>query len=261
MRKLAIRLAGIAVAALAYMGGALHAPFNKPTITVGDTLAFQKYAHTVLGWEGTLKDWEGKVANKNDRGGRTNFGITQTTYNGLCLTVLGEDPTDSGFVNLTPEKAETFLQYHWHIVSGDSFASPAIALICTDMAWGSGLASCNRRFRKVLREHFGYIGQPTGFLKSDVFRVANKANQEDLVRRLVQERRDAVEWDCVQNPKQQVFKRGWLRRINELEAFVMNRGLVKKEAKKDSLLVNYQHFIKEDTIPFLIAPTSKLPIM
>jgi hypothetical protein len=100
-----------------------------------------------------------------------------------------------------------------------------------------------------------------GVFKKDVFYFANKLNQEDLVRLLVQERRNAVEWDCANNPKQAVFKRGWLRRINELEAFVMNKGLINKKVDNDTLFKDYQYFTRKDTIPFLIAPTSKLPIM
>jgi lysozyme family protein len=261
MNKIAKGIIAAMAGLIGYIGGALHSPMTSPHIAIGDTLAFEKYAHTVLGWEGTLKDWEGKKANLNDRGGRTNFGITQTTFNALSRTVLEEEPTDSAFVHLTPKKASLFLEYHWHLVGGDYFLSPGVALICTDMAWGSGLSSCCRRLRKVLREKFGYRGLATGYFKMDVLEFANKQNQSELVRLLVQERRDAVEWDCEQNPKQKVFKRGWLRRINELEAFVIGKDLVKKEAKKDSLFYEYQYFVKDDTIPFLIAPTSKLPIM
>ncbi len=134
---------------------------------------------------------EGGYSNhKLDNGGKTNFGITQRTYdlyrkkNGLEL---------KNVINITKDEAEKIYYTDFWCLSGANKAPDnIIAIILFDTAVNHGVGAAKQMYKKA-------GNNPKYFL--------------DL-------RREKYKNIVKNNPKQKVFYKGWLNRLSRLENFI-----------------------------------------
>ena len=91
-------------------------------------------------------DAEGGYAdNPNDRGGRTNYGITEGFLESIGYGKAPEEIT-------IDEAKELYQEYFWAPVQGDDLPAP-VALIVFDMAVNSGVKTAVRRLQYVLNNY------------------------------------------------------------------------------------------------------------
>lgn len=102
---------------------------------------FGKALQEVLGVEG------GRANNKHDNGGRTNYGITQATYDAYRLRM--SQPEQSVYQIDQNELESIYRNSYWNIVRGDDLPS-GIDLAVFDFAVNSGPVRAVRELQKVL---------------------------------------------------------------------------------------------------------------
>lgn len=175
----------------------------------------------ILSFEG------GFVNHPNDRGGATNKGVTIATWQKYGKDKDGDNDIDVDDVKLiSNEDATTILKrFYWDKAKADGIESQSVANIIVDWVWGSG----SRILKKVQEEANKLVKKPTGVdgvIGKDSLRVINEANPKELFQ-LLHDRRAKFFNDIVaSNSSQQIFLKGWMRRLNSIdyECLVYNNG-------------------------------------
>lgn len=144
---------------------------------------FQKALSFVLKWEG------GYVNNPNDKGGATNMGITQYTYNSLLVS-QGKTRKDVKFISFAEVK-EIYYKNYW-LKTGCDKMTKVFAVICFDTAVNMGIS----RVREFLK-------------------IANWTDTEKFLNA-----REAKYREFATYGNQKIFLQGWLNRLNALRKFV-----------------------------------------
>lgn len=144
---------------------------------------FKKALSFVLKWEG------GYVNNPNDKGGATNKGITQGTYNGW-LKSLGLAPRDVRYI--TGEEVEQIYYKNYWLKAGCGKMSPTFSILAFDTAVNMGLARVSQFLRTAEWKY------PEKFI------AARKAKYEEFAK----------------YGNQRIFLKGWLNRLNDLEKYI-----------------------------------------
>ena len=148
---------------------------------------FKSALQFVLKWEG------GYVNNENDKGGATNYGITQNTYNNWlkskCLAY--KDVRD-----ITRAEVENIYYKNYWLKAGCDKMSPKFALLAFDTAVNMGLSRV-KQFMKAAQYKY-----PEKFI------AARRAKYEEFS----------------QYGNQKIFLKGWLNRLNALEKEINNLG-------------------------------------
>ena len=140
---------------------------------------FKRALKFVLKWEG------GYVNNPDDKGGATNKGITQNTYN-AWLKSLGLQSRDVR--NITQQEVEQIYYTNYWLKAGCNKMSPKFAVLAFDTAVNMGLARVNQ------------------FLKAAQWKYPDK---------FIEARRAKYE-EFAQYGNQKIFLKGWLNRLNAL---------------------------------------------
>lgn len=159
---------------------------------------FQAALARILVYEG------GKVNNPKDPGGKTNFGITQTTYNAWKRS-LGQ--TEADVYNITSaEVATIYKDEYWNRIEGDKLPS-GLDLAVFDSAVNSGVGTAARWLQATLgTEIDGVIGSKT-------LAALTTSNTENVINEMLQRRLGALQrlttWST--------FGKGWEARISNLE--------------------------------------------
>jgi lysozyme family protein len=157
----------------------------------------------------------GEVNHPADRGGHTSRGITLATLQ--VATRKGLVPAGTTISNLTAEQARRiYVAMYWD-PSRCSELPGCMALAVFDQAVTSGAGRAARTLQMAVRERAdGVIGFRT-------LAAAQAADPERTVRRLITFR-EAQMLDIVErNPDQRVFLRGWLNRLDRVEAECLGR--------------------------------------
>lgn len=141
---------------------------------------FKRALSFILRWEG------GYVNNPSDKGGATNMGITQYTYNSW-LKSLGLASRDVRHITRS-EVEQIYYKNYWR-KAGCHNMSPKFALLAFDTAVNMGLARVNQ------------------FL-----RVAEWKYPEKFI-----EAREAKYRELAKYGNQKIFLNGWLNRLNDLK--------------------------------------------
>ena len=141
---------------------------------------FKRALSFVLRWEG------GYVNNPSDKGGATNMGITQYTYNSW-LKSLDLASRDVRYITRS-EVEQIYYKNYWR-KAGCHNMSPKFALLAFDTAVNMGLARVNQ------------------FL-----RVAEWKYPEKFI-----EAREAKYREFAKYGNQKIFLNGWLNRLNDLK--------------------------------------------
>lgn len=144
---------------------------------------FKKALSFVLKWEG------GYVNNPNDKGGATNKGITQGTYNSWLLS-QGKERKDVKFISQA-EVEEIYYTRYWLAAKCDNM-SKIFAVISFDTAVNMGVG----RVQEFLRA--SNWSDPFKFLDAREKKYREFANYGN----------------------QKIFLNGWLNRLNALRVFV-----------------------------------------
>lgn len=144
---------------------------------------FKKALQFVLKWEG------GYVNNPNDKGGATNKGITQNTYN-AWLKYHNKPSKDVR--NITDAEVESIYYQNYWLKAGCDKMSTKFAVLAFDTAVNMGVRRVSE-FMKIAEWKY-----PEKFIKA----------REDKYR------------EFAKYGNQKIFLQGWLNRLNSLEKFV-----------------------------------------
>lgn len=140
-----------------------------------------KYLYSVEG---------GYSNNKADKGGATNFGITQATYNSYRKN---KGKAAQSVHNITKnEVEEIYFNNYWCLSGANKVKNKAIALILFDSAVNHGVGAAKQMY------------------------VRAGDNVENFLN-LRLEKYNAI---VKRNPSQKVFLKGWNNRINKLRSFI-----------------------------------------
>jgi len=137
---------------------------------------------------------EGGYSNhRNDRGGATNFGITQNSYNSY-LKRNGLVP--QSVKNITKEIADRiYYQDYWCASGANKIDDFAIALILFDSCVNHGVGIGKSLYKK----------------------------SENNAEKFLNLRRQKYIAIVNHNPSQKVFLKGWMNRIDRLEKYIKNQ--------------------------------------
>lgn len=144
---------------------------------------FKKALSFVLKWEG------GYVNNPNDKGGATNKGITQETYNNWLIS-QGKFRKDVKFIS-QQEVEEIYYKNYW-LKAGCDKMSKVFAVICFDTAVNMG------------------VGRVKEFLQA-----ARWTDPQKFLAAREQKYREFAKYG-----NQKIFLNGWLNRLNDLRNFI-----------------------------------------
>ena len=144
---------------------------------------FKKALSFVLKWEG------GYVNNPHDKGGATNKGITQGTYNGWLVS-KGLQRKDVKFISQS-EVEEIYYNNYW-LKAGCQKMSKIFAVISFDTAVNMGVGRV-QEFLKAAK-----WTDPTKFLDAREAKYREFANYGN----------------------QKIFLKGWLNRLNALRTYI-----------------------------------------
>lgn len=142
---------------------------------------FNRALQFVLKWEG------GYVNNKDDKGGATNYGITQNTYNNWLKT-QNLPAKDVRFI--TRDEVEKIYYKNYWLKAGCDKMSPKFALLAFDTAVNMGLSRVGS-FMKAAQWKY-----PEKFISA----------------------REAKYREFAQYGNQKIFLNGWLNRLKALKA-------------------------------------------
>ena len=144
---------------------------------------FKKALNFVLKWEG------GYVNNPNDKGGATNKGITQSTYNSWLISKELQRK-DVKFIS-QKEVEDIYYKNYW-LKAGCQKMSKIFAVLAFDTAVNMG------------------VGRVQEFLKA-----AQWKDPEKFIKAREEKYREFAKYG-----NQKIFLRGWLNRLNDLKIFI-----------------------------------------
>lgn len=153
-----------------------------------------------------LKYEGGKVDNKNDRGGRTAYGITQRTYDAYC-DAHGRARADVWDID-AGTVADIYQRDYW--LACHAFELPApVDLVTFDAAVNSG----PKRAIQWLQAAAGV--EADGVIGPHTLAAVQAAVPASLANAILA-RREAFYHQLAQQPGQAVFLKGWLARLTNL---------------------------------------------
>ena len=161
-----------------------------------------------------IEKWEGGFVNDpQDLGGATNRGVTIGTWKTAGYDKDGDGDIDEDDVRQISREdmAECVLRPHyWNRCQADRIESQAIANIMVDWVWASGVTGIKQVQALLGVKVDGIVGEKT-------LQAINSAPQEDLFTRIKAARVDYVEQICNKRPANLHFRKGWLRRIEDIK--------------------------------------------
>ncbi len=158
--------------------------------------------------------WEGGWANdKDDRGGKTNRGITWVTYKSLCNRILHQEPSMENFKSLSKEQAALFVKYFWDkSTANNSINSQKIAEAITSWRWGSGSYGL-KEFQRLLNKKYSANLKVDGVIGRNTAAKVNRLNSDKLFQEMLQARKAFFERLAKRDPRQTKFLKGWTNRL------------------------------------------------
>ena len=144
---------------------------------------FKKALSFVLRWEG------GFVNNPNDKGGATNMGITQSTYNNWRASHnLAPLPVK----NITRQEVEDIYYNRYWLPAGCEKMTSKFAVVCFDTAVNMGISRVSEFLKAAEYKHV------------DKFLAAREKKYKEFAN----------------YGNQRIFLKGWLNRLNDLRRFI-----------------------------------------
>lgn len=153
----------------------------------------------------------GFVFHKDDKGGATNYGITKKVYE----QYVGRTVTVDEIKNMPKGNAiEIYKKNYWDKIKGDSIKDFGVAFVVFDAAVNSGVSAAIKTAQKIL----GIA--PDGLAGSEFIKHLNGANPKNFTSQYLKAREDFYKAIVAKNPTQQVFLKGWLRRVADNAKFL-----------------------------------------
>lgn len=171
----------------------------------------------ILSWEGGYSD------HPKDKGGATNMGVTLSTLRAVGYDKNGDGKTDEiDLKQLTSrDVTEAFLKpYFWDKCKADKIKSQSVANILVDWAWASG-GNAVKGMQKLLKvQADGIVGEQT------LSAINNAGNARLLFASIKRARAAFLKKIVEKHPEQEVFLKGWLRRLNAInyESLTLNKA-------------------------------------
>lgn len=179
---------------------------------------------------------EGQYINHQaDRGGRTNWGVTQKVYEEFIGRKLVGPATDAPKGQPMSE-AETVMRNmplgnaisiykknYWDKMQGDKIRKYAIAAAIFDQAINRGVSAAVKQAQRVLINTFGYGKQgitEDGNVGNLTINALNTVDEAKFLSSYLQESILAYNKIVQNNPSQSVFLKGWLKRVDSLRDYV-----------------------------------------
>lgn len=159
-----------------------------------------------------LKHEGGFVDNKNDRGGRTNFGITQKVYDEFNAS---RDKSLKDVREITSDEVgDIYYTSYWLPASCDNLPKP-LDILVFDFAVNSGVRRATRTLQLCLGVSVdGSIGKQT---LAAVTKIQESGKLPELCEKYMEARSEFFKSIVARDSSQQVFLKGWLNRIAGLE--------------------------------------------
>lgn len=167
---------------------------------------FKKALEFTLKWEGGFSD------HPSDKGGATNFGITQLAYDLFrdCALTYRQSVK-----KITKQEVEDiYYEFYWRIICADSMDLP-LATVCFDWCVHSGPKRVIRALQKILGV------APDGIFGKDTFvafKMQHPEQRQNLPYLMISAREAFLKSIAV--GKQKVFLKGWLNRTKDLRRFI-----------------------------------------
>ena len=159
----------------------------------------------------------GYVNNPLDTGGRTNFGITQATYEKFLGRKLSSAEADSVMKNMPKGNAiQIYKTMYWDAIQGDKIKQYAIAAVIFDQAVNRGVSAALKQAQRVLGL------QADGKMGPVTLATLNGVKDTDFIPKYLAESVNAYKAIVANNPTQSVFLNGWLKRIDSLKSYASN---------------------------------------
>lgn len=152
-----------------------------------------------------LKNEGGYVDHPNDRGGKTNRGITQKTLSDF----LGREATDEEIQNISMETVrQIYKQNYWDRLSLSKLKDPVLASVLFDQA-------VNRGTRKVAEQIQAALGvKVDGVIGPITLRAINERDSMKFLIEFVKRSQLSYCDIVISNPSQIVFLKGWIQRTH-----------------------------------------------
>lgn len=166
--------------------------------------------------EDILRREGGFVNHPLDRGGATNFGVTQQTLS----RYLGRKASVEEVRNMSRDLAKTIYEQNYYLGPGIHRLPESIQPFVFDSGVNHGPRRAIRFVQNVCNDAgFGPIDVDgaVGPQTERVTKFAEKHMGEAFLAALIEERRNFYLLIVENNPSQEVFLRGWMNRIKEFE--------------------------------------------
>ncbi len=155
-----------------------------------------------------LHEEGGYVNDPNDRGGATNFGVTQATYD--LFRKQWKEPVQP-VRHIDPSEVRRI--YEDFYVSAHSDALPiGLDTIHFDFAINAGSKQAVRTLQRVLG-----VEPADGIFGPQTRKALNGINVEDTIRSYANARRDFYNYLVIKRPANSSFLKGWLKRTDRCE--------------------------------------------
>lgn len=160
--------------------------------------------------EQVLKHEGGFVNNPLDKGGATNWGITQRVYEAF----KGRKVTIDEIKSMPKSEAiAIYKRNYWDAIGGDAIRFYSVAFSLFDQAVNRGVSAALKQAQSVL----GLT--PTGRLDPSFISSLNAIKEEKFLSDFVKASKDAYNAIVSKNPSQSIFLKGWLNRVTSLENY------------------------------------------
>lgn len=172
------------------------------------TTRFHWCLNVVLGNEG------GYVDHKKDRGGKTNYGITQKTLDDYC--VRNGLPMKS-VRDITQAEVEDIYFGYWRQCNAGKLFEP-LDLLVFDCAINSGPGRAVKLLQKCLGvDADGGWGPKTAYALQEEI---SAGRETEICLAYLDQREDFYNKIVENDPSQKVFLKGWMNRLDHLQEYV-----------------------------------------
>ena len=165
-----------------------------------------KLSPFILKWEG------GFVNDPRDSGGATNMGVTLNTWKSQGYDKNGDgkiDVTDLKLLTKDDVVERIMRPHYWNRWKADRINDQRVANLLVDWVWLSGKYGITIPQRLLGVAQDGIVGEVT-------LAAVNGRKAKFLVDALYQARVAYLQQLVAKRPKDQVFMKGWMNRLNDL---------------------------------------------